>query len=338
MAMADFDYELPPEAIAQVPVEPRRAARLLVATDPTGAVLHRRVADLAELLDEDDVVVVNDTKVLPARLRLRKLTGGAVEVLLLEPLDPAGGAGEAAGTLWQALVGRSRRVAPGTLLYAGDDAVVQVGDHLGGDGRRAVLLLDPAAADLHGELPLPPYINHPLADPSRYQTVYSRHPGSVAAPTAGLHLDNQVLSELAGAGVHLATVDLAVGLDTFRPVTAARPQDHVIHTESYRVPDETVEACARARRVVAIGTTTVRALESMAASGQPSGRTSLFIHGDFRFQVVDLLLTNFHLPRSSLLLLVEAFVGPRWRELYRMALDEGYRFLSFGDAMLLARQ
>lgn len=327
--MADYDYSLPESAIAQEPVEPRRSARLLVATDPGGAVEHRRVADLADLLGPGDVVVVNDSKVLPARLLLHKDTGGSVEVLLVEQL-------EMASLHWHALLGRSRRVRPGSVLYAGDKPAVEVGEAVGG-GRRVVRLLDPDLVEAHGSLPLPPYLHRPLADPSRYQTVYARRPGSVAAPTAGLHLDEEVLAGLDRAGASLATVELAVGLDTFRPVTAARAEDHVVHSEAYAVPEATMEACRAARRVVAVGTTTVRTLETVAATGQLAGRTSLFIHGSYRFQVVDALLTNFHLPRSSLLLLVEAFAGERWRELYRLALRSGYRFLSLGDAMLVGR-
>jgi S-adenosylmethionine:tRNA ribosyltransferase-isomerase len=224
------------------------------------------------------------------------------------------------------------------VLEAGDDLAVEVGDLLAG-GRRAVRLRTAdavAALAGHGVPPLPPYIHVPLADPERYQTVYATEPGSVAAPTAGLHFTEDVLDRCRAGGVEIATVDLAVGLDTFRPVTAERAEDHGIHSERYRVPPSTLDACRRARRVVAVGTTTVRALES-AARGPAEGRTSLFIHGDFRFRVVDVLLTNFHLPRSSLLLLLASFAGGRWRDLYACALDEGYRFLSFGDAMLVAR-
>jgi len=186
-------------------------------------------------------------------------------------------------------------------------------------------------------VPLPPYIHEPLPDPERYQTVYAAVPGSTAAPTAGLHLTPAVLDRCRQRGVGLATVDLAIGLDTFRPVTAERAEDHVIHSEPYRVPAETMAAVRDARRVVAVGTTTVRALETAAATGELEGRSRLFIHGDYRFQVVDVLLTNFHQPRSTLLLLLDAFIGPRWRELYEVALAEGYRFLSFGDCMLVTR-
>lgn len=340
MPLAGFSYDLPEEAIAQVPVEPRDAARLLVDDGPGAAPRHLRVADLPDLVEAGDVVVVNDTRVLPARLRLRKASGGEVEVLLLEP---------SADGRWEALVRPGRRVPPGTVLHVdgheqagdgGDGLSVEVGERLDG-GRRLVRLLaadEEAALAAHGAAPLPPYIHAPLADQERYQTVYADRPGSVAAPTAGLHLTPEVLERCRARGVEVRTVDLAVGLDTFRPVTADRVEDHRMHSERYAVPAETMAACRSARRVLAVGTTTVRALESAAATGRLSGRTDLFIHGDHPFRVVDLLLTNFHLPGSSLLLLVDAFVGPRWRELYATALASGYRFLSFGDAMLLRRR
>jgi S-adenosylmethionine:tRNA ribosyltransferase-isomerase len=308
-------------------VEPRDAARLLVALDPTAPPAHRRVRDLPELLGPGDLLVLNETRVLPARLRLRKATGGGVEVLLLEPVE---------GPTWEALVRPGRRVPPGTVLVAADegDAVVTVGGPVGDDGRRLVTLHGDALS--HGVVALPPYITEPLADPERYQTVYGTRPGSVAAPTAGLHLTDGVLARCREAGAEVATVELVVGLDTFRPITTARVEDHVMHSERYVVPEATMAACEQANRVVAVGTTTVRALES-AAVGPLVGRTDLFIRDGYPFKVVDVLLTNFHLPRSSLLVLLEAFAGPRWRSLYETALAEGYRFLSFGDAMLVAR-
>jgi S-adenosylmethionine:tRNA ribosyltransferase-isomerase len=297
------------------------------------------VADLPTVLEPGDLLVVNESRVIPARLRLRKATGGVVEVLLLEPAPDGSDAG-----CWEALVRPGRRVAAGTTLFAGEDPagenpVAEVGEPAGQepDGRRMVRLVDPALLESHGQVPLPPYIHEPLDDPGRYQTVFARRAGSVAAPTAGLHFDADLVERCRRRGVELATVDLAVGPDTFRPIKAARPEDHSMHSERYSVPAATLEACARARRVVAVGTTTVRALESAAATGELCGRTSLFIHGRYPFSVVDVLLTNFHLPRSSLLLLVEAFCGERWRALYDIALSEGYRFLSFGDAMLVSR-
>jgi S-adenosylmethionine:tRNA ribosyltransferase-isomerase len=328
----DLDYELPEACIAQQPVEPRDAARLLVDEGPGAPARHLHVHDLPSLVRPGDLVVLNATRVLPARLRLRKATGGAAEVLLLE---------ERADGSWEALVKPGRRLPPGTTLTAGEDLRVTVGEVLGEDGRRQVhlehddALLD--ALDRHGEVPLPPYVHERLADPERYQTVYADRPGSVAAPTAGLHLTTAVLDGVRAAGARIEHVELVVGLGTFRPISTAKVEDHAMHSERYVVAPEVLDAAASAERTLAVGTTTVRALESAAATGQPSGRTELFITPGFRFQVVDALLTNFHLPRSSLLAMVEAFVGPRWRDLYATARDEGYRFLSFGDAMLLER-
>ncbi|MBW8827039.1 MAG: tRNA preQ1(34) S-adenosylmethionine ribosyltransferase-isomerase QueA [Acidobacteria bacterium] len=323
-------YELPEAAIAQVPVEPRDAARLLVDRGSAEPPEHRRVRDLPGLIRPGDVIVVNQTRVLPARLRLAKPTGGAVEVLLLEPC----------GEHWTALVRPGRRVPPGTVLVAGPDLTVEVGEAVG-DGQRLVRLrTDDEAAALarHGEVPLPPYIHAALADPERYQTVYAAVPGSVAAPTAGLHLTDDVLDRCRSAGARVVPLDLAVGLGTFRPVTAARVEDHDMHEERYAVPAETMAACESATRVVAVGTTAVRALETAAATGELEGRTRLLIHGDYPWRVVDAMLTNFHQPGSTLLCLVESFVGPHWRDLYATALAEGYRFLSFGDAMFLERR
>jgi S-adenosylmethionine:tRNA ribosyltransferase-isomerase len=225
------------------------------------------------------------------------------------------------------------------VLVAGDDLELEIGERLD-DGRRQVRLQTDdveRALARHGVVPLPHYLHEGLADPERYQTVYATHPGSVAAPTAGLHLTDEVLERCRAAGAEVVTLDLTVGLGTFRPVTAGRLEDHEVHEEPYAVPAATMAACDAAERVVAVGTTTVRALESAAATGQLSGRTRLLIHGEHPWRVVDALVTNFHQPRSTLLALVESFVGPRWRDLYAIALREGYRFLSFGDAMLLER-
>ena len=329
MQTAEFDYDLPEQAIAQVPVEPRDRARLLVDRGKGEAPGHRTVADLPTLVRPGDVVVVNTTRVLPARLKLRKPTGGAVEVFLLERTAPG---------RWDALVRPSRKVAPGTHLVAGPDLTVEVGEH--GDGVRPVVLHtsdELGALARHGAVPLPPYITAELADPERYQTVFADRPESVAAPTAGLHLTDEALAGCRAAGATVATVELAVGLGTFKPMTAERVEDHHMHAERYRVPEATLAACRAADRVVAVGTTAVRALESAARRGEPEGRTDLFVRRPFDWQVVDGLLTNFHLPRSSLLVLVDAFVGPRWRDLYEEALATHYRFLSFGDAMLLTR-
>jgi S-adenosylmethionine:tRNA ribosyltransferase-isomerase len=350
MDLASFDYTLPPAAIAQAPVEPRDRARLLVDRGPKAPPDQATVADLPSLVGPGDLVVVNTTRVLPARLRLRKETGGAAEVLLLERTGPGA---------WEALVRPGRRLPPGTVLVAGDDLAVEVGEPIAEDGRRLVHLRLPATAgagsgggdasvepgldaelaalERHGGVPLPPYITEPLADPERYQTVYAESPDSVAAPTAGLHLTPAVLDGCRAAGARIEPVELAVGLGTFRPIATRRVEDHRMHTERYRIPEATWQACQAATRVVAVGTTTVRALESAAATGELSGRTDLFIRRPWPWRVVDVLLTNFHMPRSSLLVLVDALVGPRWRQLYDEALDQGYRFLSFGDAMLLSR-
>ena len=338
MDTADFDYVLPEARIAQVPVEPRDAARLLVDLGPDAGVVHRHVRDLPDLLTPGDLVVINTTRVMPARLRLVKETGGAAEVLLID---------EQADGQWQALVRPSRRIAPGTELRSErtDALSVVVGTDLG-EGLREVAvrvhrgsLL--AALDEAGEMPLPPYLTAGLEDPERYQTVYAERAASAAAPTAGLHITPEVLEALASGGVAVAPVELVVGLGTFRPMTADKVEDHTMHAERYRVPEATMDAVRRAQEdgghVVAIGTTTVRALESAAATGALEGHTELFIHGDFEFQVVDRLMTNFHLPRSSLLVMVDAFAGPRWRDLYAEALAGDYRFLSFGDAMVLTR-
>ncbi len=338
--MSEYDYGLPDQAIAQSPVEPRSAARLLVGPGlgGSGDVGHTTVAELPGLVGPGDVVVVNETRVLTGRLGLVKASGGRAEVLLLEPVGTD-------GDEWEALVRPGRRLPPSTVLLErpGGPPVVEVGAAIGGadDGRRVVRLLDPAVIDHAGTMPLPPYIHHRLEDADRYQTVYAApqplDARSAAAPTAGLHFTPEVLEACRGAGATIVRVDLSIGLDTFRPITAPTPAEHVIHSERYSVPAATMAACADADRVIAVGTTVVRALESAAATGRLAGRTDLYIHGDYPFAVVDVLVTNFHLPRSSLLLLVESFCGPVWRELYATALSEGYRFLSFGDAMMVAR-
>lgn len=321
-----FDYDLPAARIAQAPVEPRDAARLLV--DRGQSVEHRQVVDLVDELRQGDVLVVNDTRVSAARLHLHKVTGGAVEVLLLEPSGHP--------HHWQALVRGGRRIRPGTELFADGEAIVVVGEELG-DGRRLVELLASDAMDRVGTIPLPPYIHEHLADDERYQTVYARQPGSVAAPTAGLHLTKSLLDRIEAKGIDLVRVELQVGLGTFRPITASSIDDHHMHAERYRVEPESWERIRQAERVVAVGTTVVRTLESVGATGELAGHTELFISRGFAWQVVDTLLTNFHVPRSSLLVMIDAFVGERWLELYQAALDSDYRFLSFGDAMLINR-
>jgi len=331
--LSDIDYQLPQRLIAQVPVEPRDSARLLVdqgSAAPRDAV----VRDLPQYLRDGDVLVVNDTKVVPARLHLARASGGAVEVLLLEPLDDA-------RCTWEALLRPGRKMKPGEHLYAADGApvVVVLGRGVQGDTFRIEFShVDPnSLIDRLGEMPLPPYITQRLSDQSRYQTVYARDAKSAAAPTAGLHFTPEMLAEVRAMGIATVSVELVVGLDTFAPVTTDDPRDHVIHTESYHVPAETLAAVEAARRVVAVGTTATRALESVGATGKTSGRTELFITPGFSFQHVDVLLTNFHMPRTTLLLMISAFVGERWRQLYEHAVRSEYRFLSFGDAMLLDR-
>jgi len=327
--LADIEYHLPSERIAQEPIEPRDAARLLV--DRGDSVEHHTIADLPSLLRAGDLVVVNDTKVLPARIPVRRRTGGAAEILLLE---------ERSDGSWEALARPSKKLAPGHVVSVGG-LDIAMGEDLG-DGRR-IVWLDPGDVDLHTRLaevglpPLPPYIEKQIEDPGRYQTIFADRPLSAAAPTAGLHFTSQVIEGFVVNEIAVATVELAVGLDTFRPVMVERLDDHVMHTEWYRVPDETVAAIEHAERVVAIGTTVVRALESWKLTGRQSGRSDLFIRRPYDWKIVDVLLTNFHLPQSTLLCLVDAFVGPRWRDLYETAVAEDYRFLSFGDAMLLRR-
>ena len=333
MQLSDIDYQLPDRLIAQVPVEPRDSARLLVdqvSSAPRDAI----VRDLPQFLRDGDVLVVNDTKVVPARLHLARASGGAVEVLLLEPLDEA-------HQMWEALLRPGRKMKPGETLHGDDGAPVVVVHGRGEKGdtfRIEFVHPDPQRLiDRLGEMPLPPYITQRLGDQSRYQTVYARDAKSAAAPTAGLHFTPELLAQIRAMGIATVSVELVVGRDTFAPVTVDDPRDHVIHTESYHVPAETLAAVEAARRVVAVGTTATRALESVAATGRTAGRTDLFITPGFGFRHVDVLLTNFHMPRTTLLLMISAFVGERWRDLYGHAVRNEYRFLSFGDAMLLDR-
>lgn len=313
MRTSELDYDLPPELIAQHPCARRDESRLLVYERGSGAVRHRRFRDLPEELPAGSLVVVNDTRVVPARLRVRRETGGEAEVLLLEPVEDG---------LWEALARPTKRLRRGTRL-----GPVELVEHLGA-GRWLVRLEgDPA-----GEAPLPPYITEPLADPERYQTIYADEAGSAAAPTAGLHFTPELLTRL-----DVERVTLHVGLDTFRPVTAADLSDHEIHSERYHVAPAAWDRIRRAERVVAVGTTTVRVLESLARGAPLAGRTDLFVTPGFEFRRVDALVTNFHLPRSTLLALVMSFAGvEETRRLYALAIEEGYRFYSFGDAMLLA--
>ena len=312
MQTVELDYELPPELIAQRPLERRDDARLLVHERATGVTRHSRFADLRAELEPGDLVVVNDTRVVPAKLHVARPGGGAAEVLLLEPR----GSG-----LWEALARPSRRLRPGMKLDG-----VELVEYLG-EGRWLVSL----EGEPGGLPPLPPYIHEELDDPERYQTVYADEPGSAAAPTAGLHFTAELL-----AGLDVEHVTLHVGLDTFRPVTEARLEEHALHGERYHVSPSAWERIRGAARVVAVGTTTVRVIETLALGAPLEGRTELFLTPGFEFRRVDSLVTNFHLPRSTLLALVMAFAGVgETRELYRIAISERYRFYSFGDAMLI---
>ena len=307
MDSRELDYDLPPELIAQHPAERRDESRLLVYTRATGDVRHAVFRELPELVEA--LTVVNDTRVVPARIPIDRPKG---EVLLLEPL----GNGE-----WEALARPTRRLKPGG-RYGG----VELVEHLG-EGRWRVRL----EGEPHGSTPLPPYITERLDDPDRYQTVYARETGSAAAPTAGLHFTPEVLARL-----DVEHVTLHVGLDTFRPLQAGTLEEHHIHGERYDVAPTAWDRIRTAKEVLAVGTTTVRVLETLARGSALSGRTELFITPGFEFRRVDHLLTNFHLPRSTLLALVMAFAGvEEVRRLYALAIEERYRFYSFGDAMLI---
>jgi S-adenosylmethionine:tRNA ribosyltransferase-isomerase len=309
MDLAELDYELPPALIAQQPAERRDGSRLLVYDRARREVRHRRFAELPDELGSDHLVVVNDTRVVPARIPIATPRG---EVLLLERLD---------GDVWEGLARPTRRLRPHRRYGA-----VELLEHLG-EGRWRLRL----HGDPHGETPLPPYITEPLVDPARYQTVYARDKGSAAAPTAGLHFTPELLARF-----DVERVTLHVGLDTFRPVTEERLEEHVIHGERYTVAADASQRIEQAERVVAVGTTTVRVLETLALGAPLAGRTELFITPGFEFRRTNALLTNFHLPRSTLLALVMAFAGiDEIRHLYAQAIEERYRFYSFGDAMLI---
>ncbi len=309
MDIAELDYELPSALIAQQPAARRDGSRLLVYDRATQEVRHRQFAELTDELASDHLVVVNDTRVVPARIPIATPRG---EVLLVERLD---------GDVWEGLARPTRRLRPHRRYGA-----VELLEHLG-EGRWRLRL----HGDPHGETPLPPYITEPLADPARYQTVYARDEGSAAAPTAGLHFTPELLARF-----DVERVTLHVGLDTFRPVTEERLEEHVIHGERYAVEAEAWQRIEQAERVLAVGTTTVRVLETLARGAPLAGRTELFITPGFEVRRTNALLTNFHLPRSTLLALVMAFAGvDEIRQLYAQAVEERYRFYSFGDAMLV---
>jgi S-adenosylmethionine:tRNA ribosyltransferase-isomerase len=336
---SDFDYDLPPEFIAQTPVEPRHASRLLVLERVSGTIQHTTFWEIGRYLRPGDVLVVNETRVIPARLYAKKMPGGGkVELLLLQKADE---------NTWEALVG-GKGLIPGKRLAIEAGLQAEITTRLEGP-RRLVRFTEPIEPYLAsiGQVPLPPYIHTELADPERYQTVYARQPGSAAAPTAGLHFTPELIDHLQRQGIAFTRVTLHVGLDTFAPVTEADPDQHTIHTEWCQVTPEAAQAVNQARRaggrVIAVGTTSVRTLETAVRSastgeviGKFEGPTALYILPGYEFQAIDALVTNFHLPRSTLIMLVSAFAGRETiLNAYETAKHEGYRFYSFGDAMLI---
>jgi len=347
MKTSDFDYHLPAELIAQTPVEPRDHSRLMVLDRDTGSIEHRRFFEITDFLNPGDVLVLNESRVIPARLRGQREGGGKAEILLLRRLEPC---------LWEALVRPSKRIGVGDKIritakeqtsVAGSTSVdVEVLER-GEQALRTIRFDDEAMLEEVGEAPLPPYIHAPLDDPERYQTVYARVSGSVAAPTAGLHFTPQLLHQIENKGVRLAFVTLHVGLDSFRPVRVEDPGQHHMHSEygelSQEAATELASARARGNRVICVGTTAVRLLEQAAlASGEAEilkpfrGGVDLFILPGHRFRLVDRLITNFHLPRSTLLMLVSAFAGKELIDrAYQEAISLRYRFYSFGDCMLI---
>lgn len=339
MKTSDFYYHLPKEFIAQKPVHPRDSSRLLIYNRTSGEVSHKHFVDLVENLNSNDLLVLNYTRVIQARLFGKKIpTGGKVELLLLREMGEG---------YWQAMVG-GKGLMPGIRIKidGGPEAVVR--EDLGGP-LRLVKFLEPIQPYLNriGSVPLPPYIHESLEEPERYQTIYARQTGSAAAPTAGLHFTANLLEKIQEQGVKIAEVTLHIGLDTFAPVHEENPREHIIHREWCQLPENTASAINRTReikgRIIAVGTTSVRTLETAARSSKTpdiiesyEGETGLFILPGYKFQVVDCMLTNFHLPESTLLMMVSAFAGRKnILELYDMAMQKGYRFYSFGDAMLL---
>jgi S-adenosylmethionine:tRNA ribosyltransferase-isomerase len=327
MLTSELDYELPEGLVAQKPADPRDTSRLMVVDAREGTIEHHVFRDLPSFLRSGDAVLLNETKVLPARLSARRPGGGISELLFLRKL------GE--GDVWEVMARPSRRLRSGIMLSVGSDEL-RVAKPLG-EGRWMVTGVDvPGLLRRHGRMPLPPYIR-PTAEAERaYQTVYARNPGSVAAPTAGLHFTGEMLGEVERTGARISNVTLHVGAGTFSPVRAEKLEDHRMHAEHYFVPDETAQIVRDAGRVIAVGTTVARALESWVHSGVREGESELFIRPGHVWKVVDVLLTNFHLPRSTLLAMVMAFAGKELvREAYEIAVKERYRFYSFGDAMLL---
>lgn len=335
MKTSDFDYHLPPQFIAQTPTEPRDHSRLMVLHRDDGSIDHRRFYEIVDLLRPGDVLVFNDSRVIAARLIGRKEgSGGRVELLLLRRLSPG---------LWQALARPGRRVDVGTRMEFTTDLHGQVVEKEQG-AIRVVQFSDEETLEKAGQVPLPPYIHTPLQDPERYQTVYARVKGSVAAPTAGLHFTPELLQRLKENGIRFAFVTLHVGLDTFSPVRVEDPKDHPMHKEYGELSEEMAHQLNKTKeeggRIICVGTTTVRVLEQAAQRGNRiqafHGWTDLFILPGYRFRTLDGLITNFHLPRSTLLMLVAAFAGKGFiQRAYQEAMRLGYRFYSFGDAMLI---
>lgn len=338
MQVTDFDYELPEECIAQTPMEPRNASRLMVLDRSTQCIEHRHFYDLQTYLCAGDVLIVNDTRVMPARLFGTRATGAHIEVFLLKRLD---------SHRWETLVKPGRKARPGEVITFSEELSARVLETTDFGGRIVTFSYDGIFEEILerlGETPLPPYIHEVLEDRERYQTVYAKAQGSAAAPTAGLHFTKDQLTAIGEMGVKVGYVTLHVGLGTFRPVQADEIEMHKMHEEYYELPEETVrlirEAKAAGRRIIAVGTTSVRTLESVAnMHGEAkacSGWTNIFIYPGYRFHIVDAMITNFHLPKSTLLMLVSAFAGRDYvLRAYRTAVEEQYRFFSFGDAMLI---
>jgi S-adenosylmethionine:tRNA ribosyltransferase-isomerase len=322
---SELDYELPEALIAQKPAEPRDSSRLMVVDVKRGSIAHYVFRDLPRFLRPGDALILNETKVLPARLTTRRKSGGEVELLFLKDL----------GGSWEVLARPSRRLKPGLVLVVGADEL-KVVESLG-DGHWVVEGPDlRGTMERHGRMPLPPYIRPAAGAERAYQTIYARNPGSAAAPTAGFHFTEDVLGEVERAGTRVARVTLHIGTGTFAPIRAEKLEEHPMHAEYYLVPEGAAQAVKRAERVVAAGTTVARTLETWAAGGEREGESSLFIYPGYEWRAVDVLLTNFHLPRSTLLAMVMSFGSKDLvREAYRVAIEERYRFYSFGDAMLL---
>lgn len=339
MNISDFDYFLPEEQIAQVPADPRDSSRMMVLSPQTQSIEHRHFYQLDEYLTDGDVLIFNDTRVIPARLiGVRQPTGGKAEVFLLRQLER---------DRWEVLVKPGKKMRVGSVITFGHELSCEVLAYTDFGGRIVKFSYEgifEEILDRLGTMPLPPYIHETLEDPERYQTIYSREKGSAAAPTAGLHFTESLMDRLRKKGVHLGFVTLHVGLGTFRPVQVDEIEDHVMHSEFYSIPTETADLIRMAkqegRRVVAVGTTSIRTLESAAVDHgmieEKRGQTNIFIYPGYQFKIVDAVITNFHLPKSTLIMLVSAFAGREFTlQAYRTAVEENYRFFSFGDAMLI---